>query len=362
MTRLPSRIAAWSMLAWAGACTSFDHTLAEFDLVCGLDENELRPGAIAYEDNVTGWRIAAESAGATIPSDALENPSGFARERIIDLVDFARDDPRIAGRVAPRLLYVAIADPSALNRLEAVEGMADLLRDLDADVLSRVMFDVAEARARSDLLDTLATLVPAGRQQPQLEAGPRARYVEILSAVASGPFVSPIDDIRAVYLLSAAERAETDAELAGATLDALRNTMANGLSRTLVGMLRSPDVRQREAAARNLYQIAGAGALPMILSALSLSDGGAYRYPLGASERRALLRLCSQTGGEVLFTRFADGPRPIEFVYDTAARDEEPGLRLLALETMARCLGRSVSFDPRWADEWWREFALSEGS
>jgi len=173
--------------------------------------------------------------------------------------------------------------------------------------------------------------------------------------------LSPLDDIATLHALSRAERDEADDELARATTVALRETIANDLSRTLVGMLRSPDVRQREAAARALYRVAGSHSLPLILSALSRSEAGIHQYPPITRERRAILRLCSQTGGNVLFTRIGGGPRPIEFVYETASRDDDEGLRLLALETMARCLGRAISFDPKWADAWWREFALSEG-
>ena len=72
-----------------------------------------------------------------------------------------------------------------------------------------------------------------------------------------------------------------------------------------------------------------------------------------------LLRMCAALRGEALFVSFEGGPRPIDFLHDTVVRDEVEGLRFVALETMARCLDRPISFDPAWADQWWREFALA---
>ena len=100
-------------------------------------------------------------------------------------------------------------------------------------------------------------------------------------------------------------------------------------------------------------------AVPFSLRLLAAARSEARRsYDPSSSFRRAWVRLCAQLPQAFVFESYAGGPRPIEYLYDTATTDEDEGLRLLALDAMARALRQPLSFDRDQADQWWREYSL----
>ena len=89
-----------------GACANFDHWTAQFDIVAGLDGSDNEPTQLDYAGNVAKWSARLEIDGVAVDDRAYENPSGFARDQIVRMVDAARDDLEGIALVTPRLLLV----------------------------------------------------------------------------------------------------------------------------------------------------------------------------------------------------------------------------------------------------------------
>ena len=49
---------------------------------------------------------------------------------------------------------------------------------------------------------------------------------------------------------------------------------------------------------------------------------------------------------------------PVDFLYDTVVADDDAGLRQVALEGLALCLQRPVSFDEAWPTTWRQKFII----
>src|SRR5690606_3365591 len=151
---------------------------------------------------------------------------------------------------------------------------------------------------------------------------------------------------RVVRALLGAAATETDALLLAATRQALADALACELAHAMRVELASTDPDVRENALLALVRLSGPKAVPFSLRLLAAPPAeGRRRYDPSPSFRRAWVRLCAQLPQPLVFESYAGGPRPIEYLYDTATADEDEGLRLLALDAMARALNRPLSFD-----------------
>lgn len=341
------------------ACTTIEDYVGQFDVVTGL-AGGVEPAAIDYTGNVAVWSRRLEAAGSEIEVAAYENPSGFAREALLGMVVLARDDFDWIAEIAPRLLFVAHVDDNTLNRIEALEGISDFLFDLGVDPLRVRVGEPRTAATRSALFERLAE-IDASKRSASLSDTDRATIAELLREVVETPMDTHTADRELLRLLTRLWRRETDGRVESELRTALAGAIRNAGGRAAAVALRSPDARIRAVAANLYHRLSGAAAVPFVLQRLSRTGGARFEYSSLASERRMLLRMCASLSGEDLYASHDDGPRPIDFIYDTVARDEDEGLRFIALETMARCLGRPISFDPSWADAWWREFSLRDG-
>ncbi len=345
-------------------CVSFESAVREFDILAGIDGDEEWPTRLDYEDNAKNWAIALQEVDEEIDDWALENPSGFARDRFVALVRKSRGDLDMMARAAARTLLVLQLDDNRLTRLEAIDGMGEILSDLQADPLEHMWMQteprVLTERHETAMKDLLAR-VPSARA-PDWSAGEREKYLEVLAALTDEPTPTINSDSVLIRALRRAAAEEPDRALRRSTNVALVRAIANAFARALHASLLAPDPAMRESALLVVYRLSGMTSLPVLLERLSAPSQGRWRYPRTIRERRTLLRLSAQLSGDPLFLSFRGGPRPIDFLYDTLSRDDDEGLRLVALETMARCLRRPIDFDPAWAHKWWREFALREKS
>ena len=330
-----------------------------FDVVAGFEAG-VEPSAIDYSGNVARWSARLATVGGEVDKFAYENPSGFAREQLVGMVVFARHDLDSIADVVPRLLFVADVDDNTLNRIEALEGLGDFLYELGFDPLSTKVGEPRTAATRSALFERLGEL-SVERRARSLSETERRTIGELLSDAIAAPMDTHAADRELVRVLHRLWRAENDSRLRTDWQNALIGAIGNAGTRSATVALRSPEVRIRAVGANFMHRLAGARAVPVVLQRLSRSDGVRAEYSPAVQERRMLLRMCSSLKGDELFASHDAGPRPIDFLYDTVSRDEDEGLRFVALEAMARCLGRPVSFDRDWADAWWREFSLEDG-
>jgi hypothetical protein len=366
-------------LLWAAAaslavgCASYERVRMEFDSVTRFDGFDDEPAELDYQQLAKRWpwtvrategsgfdSVLAFLFGLEPYPMPIDNPVGFVRERIPMLVELADGDPAESAEVARRLLWVLERDEQSLNRVVAIEGIATLLEAMAVDPLRRPMARDARDPAQEAVAAAWGALAERGpaRGDAPLSVEQRSAWVRALETLTERPLGRGADDRRLLHALAVAQRDEQDRALREPVRRALAaaaaNAMADGLRRHLLDG--TPEVR--EAALLALYRLGGSAALAYSLRALSLPTGGLQRYDQSRSIRLLWIRMCSQVGGDVVFQQHAGGPTGIEFLYDMVRGDDD-GLRLNALEAMAICLGRPISFDAAWADEWWREYSLA---
>ena len=70
------------------------------------------------------------------PSPRVENnPSGFAREKMMELTEMVGSDLFRAAQVVARLLWVASTDNNSLNKVVALKGAEKIMAQLGLDLL-----------------------------------------------------------------------------------------------------------------------------------------------------------------------------------------------------------------------------------
>lgn len=360
-----------------GACTPFETGLAEFDSIAGRRGSEVEPEVLRYREEAERlpWPIRqlegtplytiltkAVTIGTTrVP---VENPAGFARERLRVLVARADSLDRM-GVAANRLLWVLDRDPHPFNQVVAIDGLVGILRELGADPLRVPAVDPQRTPPESVTawIETLEKLWPTRRPPGPLASDRRREFLGALQRLTERPLPSARERRALAGALAAAAVRESDPELREHVRDALRRAIVFGAAQGVVGALAAPHGDVREAAVRGLHRAGGPRAVPFLLARLAKPRGAGAkdtnRYDDARQVRRSLVLICGQIRPPLALRSFRGGPFPAEFLYDTAMSDPDPGLRRVALEALAWSLGRRVDFDPAWAQEWWREYVPS---
>ncbi len=376
MPTRPTRLAVCLALPLLAGCAQYGRVLMEFDSVTGFHAVGIEPRTLDFRADATRWPWLVrqlEGSGIDVaiaktfsvepgPKE-LENPSEFVRERVGEMVEFAGDDLLRTAAISRRLCWLAAIDGQTLDELVTLDAIEAILRRLDVDPLA-VPFTPANRAAALDQrkaqLATIERFAPSQRNGKALDAASLEEYVQALRAVAAFPSGAPATDRATVDRLAQALREEDDGRLREATATALaavtRNTLADTMRRALVA--RSAKVRQSALLA--VYRLSGPEVVPFVLFQLTVAAprAGVREYDPDEGYRRTLLQVCAGLPETWLDATFAGGPPPIEYVYDTAVRDPSEGLRRIGLSALAHCLGRPVSFDSQWANDWWRERAL----
>ena len=334
-----------------------------------VDENE-EPADAVYSETPRQHSVWGVS------ESLIDNPSEFVRWSAIDLVEYAGGDLREISLVVRRLLWMLSRDPNAFNRISALQGLEEILQRTEMDLLDPAVYyqetdpreGVAAERRFRDAHEKLIDLFERpGR--PALSDAQRADYLATLEVYAARPLPRLQWQRLQLRILWGVLSVESDPEVRAAGYEALRwslrSAMCNGLRAALVPQDRSaadlPDVRNR---ALLLYRrVSGIAALPFLLRFLARPQlvAAEQRYDPDPEVRRVLVRMCAQLKYEHAIQSFEGGPMPIEFLYETAADDEDAGLRRVALEGLARCIsgeqeGGRISLEFDWAREWWVEF------
>lgn len=368
------------VLAVAAACTTFPTALAEFDSVSRRESAEVEPESIDYIDEprrmpwalrqIEGLgvdNVLANVLGIDPEPTPVENPSGFARERLRILVERCGDDLDRNAAVAARALWVADLDSYPLNQIEAIKAIGSLLERQGMNPLQAPKPDPERIThaAVTAWLQTIETGWPGARPQSSLPPEQRAAYARALAEITELPLPSPVEQRALVRAMRRGYQLENDRALQGPALAALRAAMFHALSAGLLRALESPHPDVREAVMRTARRLGGAPAVAFVLARIakpsSIARDPVERFDAAPQVRRTLVRMCGQLSEQQARESHEGGPAAVEFLFETVSGDPDEGLRLIALEALAHCLGRPVSFDVRWAREWWLGYVTGRG-
>jgi hypothetical protein len=371
-------LASALLVVLAAGCFTYPGALREFDSVIRLDvapelQASRRPIVYEQEPSRYYWGIRQFEGtgidramiwlfGARPVPIPVDNPSEFARRRMRILARLAEGDLRRTATVAMRVHLVATADVSQLNRVEALRAAGRLLAGLRVDPLADL-----QARLRGFPPADLRELEPGWPGKPgERDAATRQRHLLALAATILRPANDPTIQRQTIRLLADALRLERDPVVRRATRVALRQAIDNGLSwlllRSLYPTLATPD--EREAAFHELRTLGGPKSVPALLALV----GGTGRDSFflrdePTSVRRSIVAACARLRSPLAEEGFEldkgqVGPAPVQVLFDVALHDPDPGLRRVALEGLAYSLGRERDFDPEWARNWYRDWAL----
>jgi len=358
-----------------GSCTSFGLATSEFDAVAGLEDDKAWPDELTYRHDPLRYpwvyrQLDALGFGAIFrvilrvgrTAHDVENPSGFARERLWIMVDRAAGDLHATAMAVRRLLLVAELDEAQpMNQAVAVLGLGRLMESLDLDPMQMRFPDpsITTQAMVEAWISRLDEGWPLKRSGPRLPPDQREAYLSALASIVQLPHPSAAGQRGLIGALDRLNELEADPTLRSAARDALSRALFHGLSMGLWRALFASSARVRESAIRALHRLGGSESVPVILAWIakpsSVAARGVNRYDDDKYVRLALVRMCGQLGTERALTASGTGPAPAEFLYETFFDDPDPGLRTVALEALAFCLRRDVSFDRKWAESWWSE-------
>ena len=346
---------ALSCLILAGACTSYDTVLGEFDAVSRRGEMDGSRGSVQTPGNSESGSSVYRSLEGM--DDA--NPSAFARERMETLASQAAGDLERSSQVILRLLWVAEVDRSALNQKVALQKMARLMEHLGLRV---VLPDIGRPATVEEAERRLVELV-ARREQP-LREPERQQRLEALDWFNRVPLPDPPRRRRLIDELNREYRDAPDEQLRSAAETALKSALEHAVHRMFAISLQrdAPFAEEvRRATMQEIHRLGGPDSVAYLLALTQRPPDplrpGMPGYDPSPFVLLDMVRLCGQLDPERAVRGFRGGPAPVEFLYELISSPITPRrLRLLALESLALSLRKPVSFETDWADDWFREW------
>jgi len=290
----------------------------------------------------------------------LENPSGAVRELAAELAPKAGRNLVHTVRSTQRLVRIAELDPSALNRMVALDGLAlsAAAHGFDlTDGLQRGQEWLQPDPELTDWIDGFAELRPAARPAgTKLTAEQAARYHVVLSGLTVRPLSNWQSRLALRAELTQALAQEHDPELRRLTTNRLRRALAHAIQATVVAALvgQDPDwVDVRLRALELLHRAGGADTVPLLLALMSSSAeriaAGDPPFDPDLFVQRRLIHICGQlnrerAGRSLLLPGDQEWQRvsPLDFLARIVLDDGAflSPLALPAREALARCLGR----------------------
>lgn len=320
---------------------------------------------------VLGWLLGTDPTRTPIP-----NPSGHARALVAVLGGKAGDDLRTSAEAVQRLVPIVELDNSALNRITALGGIAEIARAQGLQLLGDLTDPEAwpavptrEAEWIATLRDSRPRVRPP--EQPTLEAAARERYAEAMAGLSRRPLSSPNQRLALVHELAEALGAERDSQLLAPTEAALRAALGHCLRWTVIEALQGRElglVDVRLQALHILHCDGGPDSVATILALMAAPPEALRthesRFDPQPVVRRRLVHLCGQLDAArgsrsvQLPGRAAWEPvAPLDYLGETVLRspdDDFTGLRTVAQEALCRSLGRPVDYDREWVQRWYR--------
>jgi hypothetical protein len=318
--------------------------------------------------------------------ELLENPSQRVRDLLRELGGKAGTDLMRGAASVRYLVRVAELDPSALNRIVALDGLETLANAYGVNLVAglemgpqRLIPPPEATQWRADFV----ALLPIARNPAGalLSDGDAARYRGVLAGLTSQPLPSWTDRLALVVDLAGAMQLERDPALLALTRDSLRHAMRHAIQWTIVGALqgRDPDwVEVRVRALELLYRSGGPDAVPLLLALLLNSPdriaAGEPPFDTHETMRRRLIHLCGQLDRKRALRSVVLPGRenwqvvcPAEFLARIALEHDTlvSPMALLAREALAQCLVRrhtGLDDDPAtdqedWVAIWYADFS-----
>ena len=362
-----------------GASSAFWRTLDEFDSACKRHNPALEPDRLEYADEperLPWWVRQFEGSGIdfllqqsmslTTSKVKQSNPSGFARDRMSALIRMVGSNAERGAQVASRLLWVVEADETnTLNRVTALAGLEQIMRSLKIDPTAPELLAADDSRDREIEIDRAELVMrkywPDLRENPQLTPEDRRAFTAAVKTETASALPFGKEQRLLVLTFASAFPAERDREMRVVLRQAMIRALGLATALGLRDALRADSSDVRDGAIRVYRRLAGPKGLAFVLRQIAAPPGGAGNpYDQSPAVRLTLVRLCSQLKLATATITVQGGKMPVDFLYDTAVADSEPGLRSVALEGLALCIGRrKITFDDdEWAKEWRQKFIV----
>lgn len=360
---------------------SFRRLLAEFDSVAARTDPVKEPDQLEYVQapaRLPWYARQLEGLGFDFLVTAKpapvkqENPSGYARERLVILITMAGDDVERAALVGARLLWVVERDRNLLNRIVSLRGVEAILGALALNPMDPLLDTTDDPGKRRKEVEKAAAELDqywaARRKHTRLTDAERQAFGAALATMAATPLPSSLARRQLVLSLAIGLGQERDWKVRGLLLDALRRSMLFAAGLGLRNSLRVATPELRDVAMRAYSRLCGPIGVPYVLRRIARPPGwgSGNLYDDDPLVRLTLLRLCAQLKGEAATTSVQGGKMPVDFLYDTAVGDEDTSLRQVALEGLSLCLQRpNVDRDledEEWATKWRQEFIVERAN
>ncbi|MHC4514880.1 MAG: hypothetical protein ACYTGW_01625 [Planctomycetota bacterium] len=361
-----------------GLTRSFWRALAEFDSSAARVQPEKEPEKLDYVEapERLPWYVRQmEGLGFDFlltrllnvkPTPvAQENPSGYARERLVTLIDMVGDDLERGAQVAVRLLWVLEKDRNILNRVVSLRGVETIVHGLGLDPMDPLLDTTDDSAARRREVEAAETEMeqywPGVREPGELGDDARQAFIAALDRELRSPLPTPRARRQLVLALARGYADETDGAMRTRLEAVLRRALSFATGLGLRNSLTANRPEVRDVAIRAYRRLCGPIGVPYVLRRIAAPAGSKRGNPYDPDPtvRLTLVRLCSQLRGEPAMKSVHGGKMPVDFLYETAIADDEAGLRQVALEGLALCLQRpKISFDEEWATTWRQQFIV----
>jgi hypothetical protein len=320
----------------------------------------------------------------------LENPSGQVRDLAAELAPKAGGSLERGAATVLRLSRIAELDPSALNRIVALDGLWEIAQVHGLDVFHGLEQGEPAPGDPAQLERWRAvarTSIPEARAPVGAPLAPEAAaaYREAMAGLTAQPLRSAENRLWLVDWLGTAHAAERDPELTEATAVALRRAMQHAVQWTVARALqpergadparqRAPvwiEVRMR--ALEILLQAGGPDGVPLLLALMpDVTGPGVGPHDADLWLQLRLIHVCGQLDKDRALRKVRlAGPvaqAPIDFLARIALDDSFllPS-RLPALEAMALVLrrehlaleGEGEGSEGEWVRKWYDEYRRS---
>lgn len=314
----------------------------------------------------------------------LDNPSAYVRELVEVMAPKAGADPLRCSAATQRLVRIAELDPAPINRITALNGLAQIAR-----ARGRTLTDgVAQLGARPPILEQatqwqvdFARLRPAARASVGGPLGPveEAAYRDALMGLSSRPLPSWRQRLGWLADLENALFEERQEGLREQTRSAWNAALDHAAQRTVVeaSMGRNRELSEvRICSMELLHRSGGADCVPLLLALVAASpeqiQSGEPQFEDSDALRLRLVHMCGQLDQARAMQSIRIHGRenwqevtPAEYL-GRLSLEGDPFLSATALparEALAFCLGRrDASPDPGsaaaedWVAAWWSSY------
>ncbi len=314
----------------------------------------------------------------------LENPSQYVRELSGQLAPKSGRRVDRACASIQRLVRIAELDPSPLNRITALAGIAAIAAQQEVVLTDGLEENGPKPPLATDAprwRDEFARLRPAAREPvgSQLSDADEATYRAAIAGLVGTPLPEWRQRLALLADLENAAEEEGDRELRAETVQALRLALGHAMRATAVQASLGRDrelLEVRIRALELLHRSAGPDSVPLLLALLAASpkqiEAGEPQFEDNDSMRLRLVHMCGQLDEARALRSVRIRGReawqevtPAEFLARLAL-DGDPYFSPTALparEALAFCLLRRSAVPAPdaeggadWVAEWWNEY------